>query len=66
MGPEGYPRQGEVPTQGQREHRRRILAWFADTPEAPFSIHRIAGQGTVYGPAVGSWFGPSVMAQVIG
>ena len=42
----------------------QILTWFFDTPspEAPFSVHRMALAGKELGTDVGQWFGPSVAA----
>src|SRR5258708_9040574 len=41
-----------------------ILTWFFDmpSPEAPFSVHRMALAGKELGTDVGQWFGPSVAA----
>ncbi|KXN92687.1 Cysteine protease ATG4 [Leucoagaricus sp. SymC.cos] len=45
----------------------QILTWFFDTPspEAPFSVHRMALAGKEAGTDVGQWFGPSVAAGAI-
>ncbi|KAF5309402.1 hypothetical protein D9619_012416 [Psilocybe cf. subviscida] len=45
----------------------QILTWFLDTPtpEAPFSVHRMALAGKELGTDVGQWFGPSVAAGAI-
>ncbi|KAJ2925397.1 hypothetical protein H1R20_g11678, partial [Candolleomyces eurysporus] len=43
----------------------QILTWFLDTPEAPFSIHRMALAGKELGVPVGQWFGPSVAAGAL-
>jgi len=45
----------------------QILRWFADTPEGetPYSIHAIAKAGEKYGKAIGQWFGPSTIANVL-
>ena len=45
----------------------QILTWFFDTPspEAPFSVHRMALAGKEFGTDVGQWFGPSVAAGAI-
>lgn len=45
----------------------QILTWFFDTPspEAPFSVHRMALAGKELGTDVGQWFGPSVAAGAI-
>ncbi|KAF7310342.1 hypothetical protein MIND_00408300 [Mycena indigotica] len=37
----------------------RLLSWFADSPMAPFSVHRMALAGKKAGKDVGMWFGPS-------
>lgn len=41
-----------------------LLEWFGDAPDRPYSIHRIAAGGVRLDKEVGSWFGPSAMAQV--
>lgn len=38
---------------------------FADTPEAPFSIHQIVLAGAAQGNAAGSWLGPTSISQVL-
>lgn len=38
---------------------------FEDKADAPYSIHNIASRGTVVKKAVGDWFGPNAMAQVL-
>ncbi|XP_071450537.1 cysteine protease ATG4B isoform X2 [Hetaerina americana] len=44
----------------------RILRMFEDRRAAPFSIHQIALMGaSSEGKAVGEWFGPNTVAQVI-
>lgn len=45
----------------------QILTWFLDTPspEAPFSVHRMALAGKELGKDVGQWFGPSTAAGAI-
>ncbi|PPQ74689.1 hypothetical protein CVT24_003767 [Panaeolus cyanescens] len=45
----------------------QILTWFLDTPspEAPFSVHRMALAGKDLGTDVGQWFGPSVAAGAL-
>lgn len=43
-----------------------IVSWFADTPDAPFSIHNIVQQGKeLCGKKPGEWFGPSAAARSI-
>ncbi|KAI9227794.1 MAG: hypothetical protein DHS80DRAFT_16610 [Piptocephalis tieghemiana] len=45
---------------------RRILSWFVDTPEAPFSLHAIAQQGQeAHGKRIGEWHGPNTLAMVL-
>ncbi|KAF8869273.1 peptidase family C54-domain-containing protein [Infundibulicybe gibba] len=45
----------------------QIVTWFFDTPspEAPFSVHRMALAGKELGTDVGQWFGPSIAAGAI-
>jgi hypothetical protein len=45
----------------------QIPTWFLDTPspEAPFSVHRMALAGKELGTDVGQWFGHSVAAGAI-
>ncbi|KAF8062502.1 peptidase family C54-domain-containing protein [Lyophyllum atratum] len=45
----------------------QVLTWFFDTPspEAPFSVHRMALAGKELGKDVGQWFGPSTAAGAI-
>ena len=42
-----------------------ILTWFFDSPQAPFSVHRMALAGKHFGTQVGQWFGPSVAAGAL-
>ena len=50
---------------GQREEEHRgLLKLFADTPEAPFSIHKFVEHGAqACGKHPGEWFGPSATAR---
>ncbi|CAK3969140.1 cysteine protease atg4 [Lecanosticta acicola] len=51
--------------QNEREHRD-ILSLFADTPEAPFSIHKFVEHGAqACGKYPGEWFGPNATARCI-
>lgn len=52
---------------GQREQEHhQILSLFADTPEAPFSIHKFVEHGAkACGTYPGEWFGPSATARCI-
>ncbi|KAH7909440.1 cysteine protease required for autophagy [Hygrophoropsis aurantiaca] len=45
----------------------QIITWFLDTPspQAPFSVHRMALAGKELGKDVGQWFGPSTAAGAI-
>ena len=45
----------------------QIVTWFLDapSPEAPFSVHRMALAGKELGKDVGQWFGPSTAAGAI-
>ena len=42
-----------------------LLALFADTPDAPFSVHRIALEGGVLGTPTGGWHAPTTICQVL-
>ncbi|KXT03094.1 hypothetical protein AC578_7728 [Pseudocercospora eumusae] len=51
--------------QKEREHKD-ILSLFADTPEAPFSIHRFVEHGAqACGTYPGEWFGPNATARCL-
>ncbi|KKK14269.1 hypothetical protein AOCH_003519 [Aspergillus ochraceoroseus] len=44
----------------------KLLSLFADSPEAPFSIHQFVGHGAEFcGKCPGEWFGPSATARCI-
>lgn len=44
----------------------RILSWFNDSKDCPFSLHRISITGEQrYGKRIGEWFGPHTMSVVI-
>ncbi|CAG9862759.1 unnamed protein product [Phyllotreta striolata] len=43
----------------------KILRKFQDSRQAPYSIHQIALMGASLGKAVGQWFGPNTVAQVL-
>ncbi|KAK9476967.1 hypothetical protein V1514DRAFT_310287 [Lipomyces japonicus] len=48
------------------QDRRRTISWFADSPDAPFSIHKFVHHGEVdCGKYAGEWFGPSAAARCI-
>jgi cysteine protease ATG4 len=50
----------------QPEEESKLLAMFADHPEAPFSIHRFVQCGAEScGKYPGEWFGPSATARCI-
>ncbi|KAF9346800.1 Cysteine protease atg4, partial [Mortierella sp. AD094] len=44
---------------------RKIIGWFADEPERPYSIHNIAKSGLYLDKRVGEWFGPSTVAHAL-
>ncbi|KAF7191507.1 putative cysteine protease atg4 [Pseudocercospora fuligena] len=51
--------------QKEREHKD-ILSLFADTPEAPFSIHKFVEHGAqACGTYPGEWFGPNATARCL-
>ncbi|KAI9342602.1 hypothetical protein BDR26DRAFT_859237 [Obelidium mucronatum] len=43
----------------------KIITWFLDSNSSPYSIHRIALIGMQYDKAIGEWFGPTTIAQVL-
>ncbi|KAJ8964780.1 hypothetical protein NQ317_010015 [Molorchus minor] len=43
----------------------KILKKFQESRQAPYSIHQIALMGASEGKAVGQWFGPNTVAQVL-
>uniref|UniRef100_V5GLN2 Cysteine protease n=1 Tax=Anoplophora glabripennis TaxID=217634 RepID=V5GLN2_ANOGL len=43
----------------------KILKKFQERRQAPYSIHQIALMGASEGKAVGQWFGPNTVAQVL-
>ena len=48
------------------EAQKELLALFADTPEAPFGIHKMVEHGAqACGKHPGEWFGPSAAARCI-
>jgi len=53
--------------QGQDLPRKyyEILQYFADSPDAPYSIHNISLIGSLQQKAVGEWYGPSTVAQAL-
>lgn len=54
-------RRGEM----EQEHKD-LLSLFADTPEAPFSIHKFVEHGAhACGKHPGEWFGPSAAARCL-
>lgn len=60
-------RLGRAWRRGDRESEHSdILSLFADTPEAPFSIHKFVEHGAkACGTYPGEWFGPSATARSI-
>lgn len=52
---------------GQKEsEHKNILSLFADTPDAPFSIHKFVEHGAqACGTYPGEWFGPSATARCL-
>jgi len=50
----------------ENDGHAEILSLFADTPEAPFSIHRFVEHGAeACGTYPGEWFGPSATARCL-
>lgn len=50
----------------KEEEHKKLLALFADTPEAPFSIHKLVQHGAeACGKHPGEWFGPSAAARCL-
>lgn len=63
---------GDEHLQEQQQQKRSgceeepIIKLFADTPDAPFSVHRIVAHGqNACGKMPGQWFGPSAAASSI-
>ncbi|KAK4556267.1 Cysteine protease atg4 [Recurvomyces mirabilis] len=49
---------------GLEQEHKDLLALFADTPEAPFSLHKFVEHGAqACGKHPGEWFGPSATAR---
>lgn len=49
----------------QEQNYWRILSMFQDRKACIYSIHQIASMGESEGKAVGQWFGPNTIAQVL-
>ena len=68
---EATPAAAEEDAETRRTRERQlqdelgVVGLFADVPEAPFSIQRIARAGVAQGTPVGTWFGPTPISQVL-
>ncbi|GBM79818.1 Cysteine protease ATG4B [Araneus ventricosus] len=47
------------------EEYKNFLSKFNDTPECPYSIHKIAMMGYLMEKRIGQWFGPNTIVQVL-
>uniref|UniRef100_T1KA70 Cysteine protease n=3 Tax=Tetranychus urticae TaxID=32264 RepID=T1KA70_TETUR len=43
----------------------KILSLFLDRKASPYSIHQISQMGATEGKAIGTWFGPNTVCQVL-
>ncbi|KAK3677134.1 Cysteine protease atg4 [Recurvomyces mirabilis] len=57
-------REWRLTSGGMEQVHKDLLALFADTPEAPFSLHKFVEHGAqACGKHPGEWFGPSATAR---
>jgi cysteine protease ATG4 len=56
----------EYSAEGENDVHDEVVRWFIDSPEEPFSIHKIVEKGRLLaGKKAGEWFGPSAAARSI-
>eukprot|EP01156_Anaeramoeba_ignava_P021227 Anaeramoba_ignava/c18518_g1_i1.p1 GENE.c18518_g1_i1~~c18518_g1_i1.p1 ORF type:complete len:168 (+),score=43.80 c18518_g1_i1:244-747(+) len=52
-------------TDEQNKIFHRIISFFADEKEAPYSIHKISELGVEMGMQISEWYSPTMIVQII-